>query len=595
MTHRLRRGIAAAGAAAVTAVVLSDIRRVPAQTADPCAAVLTTGSRADSGAQAASSTGFKRGDHDSCGHLDRLWAHRAAVAKKTRIRAQVESPRAENAGNVAVLYDAGDLIIAPNVFDLRGSGLRFTPNAAGGYDVNHQPLAFRATPGAPLVLGDDDSRRSPLPFVFTFYRKPREAVFVNSDGNLTFEDGDSASSPRNVTRLLAGPPRVAAFLADLDSTRGGRIVTSSDRGVFTVTWCAVNGFDSDQTATVQVSLLSDGSIEMQFGEQTTLGDAVVALSPGHTEEFTAVDLSANGLNAGAAAAVGERFAVASEVDTVAVARRFLATHADMFDDLVVFTDRRLRQDAFAVETGVKNDIRGIHIPNFDLSAEHGSAGRLQSIQNMDFLGKYPDDPHVRFRGENSTLSILGQEVGHRWLAFLLFRDHNGEESKALLGRDEAHWSFFFDSDASVVEGNDIEDLGDGSFRTVAAVERYSLLDQYAMGLVDASDMPPSFYVEHPTDGRPPRQSTSAPLVGVTFRGTRRKVRIEEVIAILGPRSPSTAASPHEYHQAFVYVVSAARNADPAAISKIDRIRVAWEQFFSRATDSRMRAITNLLD
>src|SRR4029453_19618168 len=113
---------------------------------------------------------------------------------------------------------------------------------------------------------------------------------------------DTPPAPRNVTRLLARPPRFAAFLADLDSTRGGRIVTSSDRGVFTVTWCAVNGFDSDQTATVQVSLLSDGSIEMQFGEQTTLGDAVVALSPGHTEEFTAVDLSANGLNAGAAAA-----------------------------------------------------------------------------------------------------------------------------------------------------------------------------------------------------------------------------------------------------------------------------------------------------
>ena len=40
-----------------------------------------------------------------------------------------------------------------------------------------------------------------------------------------------------------------------------------------------------------------------------------------------------------------------------------------------------------------------------------------------------------------------------------------------------------DSDASVMEGNDIEDLGGGSFRTVAAVQRYSLLDQYAMGLV----------------------------------------------------------------------------------------------------------------
>ncbi len=123
---------------------------------------------------------------------------------------------------------------------------------------------------------------------------------------------------------------------------------------------------------------------------------------------------------------------------------------------------------------------------------------------MDFIGKYPDDPQQTFLGENNTLSVLGQEVGHRWLAFLEFRDHTGARSEALLGRDQAHWSFFFDSDASVMEGNDIEDLGGGSFRTVAAVRRYSLLDQYAMGLVPESQVPPFFYVQNPVNvvGRP---------------------------------------------------------------------------------------------
>ena len=114
--------------------------------------------------------------------------------------------------------------------------------------------------------------------------------------------------------------------------------------------------------------------------------------------------------------------------------------------------------------------------------------------------KYPDDPNARVPGigENSTLSVLGQEVGHRWLAFLNFRDHNGRTSQSLLGRGEAHWSFFFDSDASVMEGNDIEDLGGGSFRTVATVQRYSALDQYAMGLLRDSEVPPFFWVESPT-------------------------------------------------------------------------------------------------
>ena len=35
------------------------------------------------------------------------------------------------------------------------------------------------------------------------------AAFVNSDGNITFGEGDNASTARDVGRLLAGAPRVA--------------------------------------------------------------------------------------------------------------------------------------------------------------------------------------------------------------------------------------------------------------------------------------------------------------------------------------------------------------------------------------------------
>jgi hypothetical protein len=48
-----------------------------------------------------------------------------------------------------------------------------------------------------------------------------------------------------------------------------------------------------------------------------------------------------------------------------------------------------------------------------------------------------------------------------------------------------------------------------------------------------------------------------------------------------------------YRQAFVYIASAGTTIDSAAIQKLDRIRVAWDQFLSRATDSRMRAETRL--
>ena len=163
----------------------------------------------------------------------------------------------------------------------------------------------------------------------------------------------------------------------------------------------------------------------------------------------------------------------SQLDLVGLTRKFYQSHADTYDQLVVWTDTAIIRDAFAYETTVANEIRGIGIDVYDASRDFGSGGRLRSLAVMDWVGKYPDDPTQKFLGENNTLSVLGQEVGHRWLAFLEFRDRTGQRSQALLGRGVAHWSFFFDSDASVMEGNDIEDLGGGAFRTTAAVQRFS--------------------------------------------------------------------------------------------------------------------------
>ena len=334
-------------------------------------------------------------------------------------------------------------------------------------------------------------------FGFSFFGQAQTTAFVNSDGNVTFEQEDRASTDRNVARLLTGPPRIAPFLADLDPSTGtGRVFGHAAADQYTVTWCGVRGFDSTRTTNAQLTLLPDGSIEMKFGT-VTLAEAIVGLSPGRTGEFVPVDLSANGPTGGGGGAVGERFAEQAQLDTVEVARKFYQSHPDNYDQLVIWTDTTVVDDAFAYEVTVANEIRGIGLSQFDASRDFGSAGRLRSYAVMDWIGKYPEDPLQVFLGENSTVSVLGQEVGHRWLAFLEFRNHTGARSEALLGRDQAHWSFFMDSDASVMEGNDIEDLGGGSFRTTGAVQRYSRLDQYAMGLVSPSQVPTFFYVENP--------------------------------------------------------------------------------------------------
>ena len=523
-----------------------------------------------------------------------LWLHQAARQQGLTVAAETALPSDnQDIGEIAVLQDVGDLIVRANRFDLANVGLRFTPNGTG-YDLSRAEGGFRSNLGTRVVLEDDDAREFDVPFPFSFFGVAQSKGFVNSDGNITFIESDTASSARNVARFLSGPPRVSPFFSDLDPTTGsGRIFLATGADGVTVTWCNVRGFDLDDTVTVQSTLLPTGVVEVRF-LNVTLNDAVVGLSPGATTKFTTSDLSGAAGGSGPATAMGERFAEEADLDLVEVARKFYRSHSDLFDQLVIWTDTRVVSgNTFAFETTVSNDIRGLNIGIFNFSDDYGSSGRLDSIMLMDALTKYPSSPTQRFLGEDSTLSLLGHETGHRWLAQLRFRDANGRRSEELLGRQLAHWSFFFDSDASFMEGNDIEDLGGGAFRTVAAAQRYSLLDQYAMGLVNPSQVPTFFYVEAPTNSMPDTDREDSPDVGVTFNGTKREVRIEDVVDVMGRREPNASGSPKTHRQAFIYIVSNGKTLDQAQVDKLERIRAAWPAFFREATNRRMTLETRL--
>jgi hypothetical protein len=529
--------------------------------------------------------------------LGALWRHRAAQRRLTTLA--VSSRATEDVGDVAVIQDEGDVIAPANTFDLQETGLRYLPKIGGGYDIARTDSSFRTPLGDSVRLDDDDTVARNLAFNFRFFDTTHSVAFVNSDGNITFGEGDDASSPRDIGRLLSGAPRVAPFLADLDPSVGGTVFVRSGIDVFTTTWCAVPVWDSSRRATVQVSLFVDGTLEMRYADASswTATDGVVGITPGHTENFLPVDLitTSAATIAGTTGAIGERFSERPDLDHVELVRKFYRTHADAYDQLIIWTDTVLTPDhGFAFEFNVANDISGIGLGQFDFSSDFGSTGhRLRSVVHMDAVSKYPDDPMTKFHGENNTLSILGQEVGHRWLAFLRFTDHNHQRSDALLGRDQGHWSFFFNSDGSVMEGNGIRDLGGGAFRTVAAVEKYSLLDQYVMGLVRDTDVPPFFYVENPTNVQPEGDADAAPRVGATFTGTRRDVLISDVIEAMGPRRPSADDSPKVQRQAFLFLTGKGRSTDRVAVAKIDRIRRAWERFFTQATDGRFRVETRL--
>ncbi len=584
------RRVAVASLAAFAAFTAWPVPAVT-QSPGPCDAALGRNTISAMRALPNRSEKYGRFGNDSRDVRDLL--HESAAASQARslsLRTSIRPMADRDDNNIAILEDhGGDLIIQPNPFDLANSGVRFEPSGTS-YTISSVDAEFRRTLGRGLSLQDDDSTASQtLAFPFQFYGRPFTSVFINSDGNLTFEEPDHESTERGITRLSTGVPRIAPFFADLDPSAGGGVFVSNSIEAMSITWCAVPAFGLPQTMTVQATLFPGGAIEFRFGA-SSLAEGIVALSPGRTELFSNLDLRGGAQPPAATAAFGERFVPSSSLDLVAASKRFYATHRDDFDQLVFWTDTPVLTDAFAFETTVKNSIAGTGLDAFDFAAELGSGGALQSVINMDRVGKYPPGPAGKFFGENSTLGILAHETGHRWLTRLHFLNADRVRSDDLLGRQRAHWSFFMDSDGSVMEGNEIQDQGGGLFRTMPTIEKYSRLDLYAMGLAPPSEVPPWFYVEAPVSGYDREDGTVA---HVTINGTRRDVLIQDVIDAMGPRVPAAANSPRLHRQAFIYVRRATAVQEPQDLLKLARIREQFGEFFSRATENRMVVRTTL--
>jgi len=520
--------------------------------------------------------------------------HERQLARERAVRgAAAIAPRASRSGNVAVLVDDGGLVVPPDAFDLEGGGVQFT-SSRRGVRIAVAEGALDGELGGKVTLGDDESL--PVEFAdgfrFPFFGHTYSGMFLNSDGNLTFEEPE-AQSDRELGTFLSGPPRIAPFFADLNPETapedgGVYLRRAADRVV--VTWRAVPGFGTNERNTFQVTLLGDGEVRFAY-ETVRSRNAVVGVSPGRDSKLDLLDFSSELPAASGRSAVAERFGTTARIDEFRIAQAFFAKFADAFDHLIVFADFPLDLGGgFAYELGAKNEIGGIGLSQIDYSADFGSHGRLRAFVMMSSLSHFPDDPDETFLGTNSTMDVLGQEAGHRWLAHLHFRDTDGKVSDALLGRDLAHWSFLHDTLASDMEGNEIADEGGGRFETVAATERYSPLDQYAMGLIPASAVPPFFYVTGAGDIRPERH----PEVGVAFTGQRRDVTIEDVIAVEGEREPPSTAAPKAFKMAFVLIEPQGKSPSRASLAKLDRIRRRWESYFHEATDFRGSVDTRLL-
>ncbi|HSP06169.1 MAG TPA: hypothetical protein VLR94_03285, partial [Acidobacteriota bacterium] len=172
---------------------------------------------------------------------------------------------------------------------------------------------------------------------------------------------------------------------------------------------------------------------------------------------------------------------------------------------------------------------------------------------------------------------------------------DGASSDLLLGRDLSHWSFFFDSDGSFLEGNQILQKSQTSFLTSKPFTGYSSLDLYLMGLLSASDVKPTYVVLGPSNFSPTFEfsAESAPEPDVSFRGSARAVTVDDVIAANGARSPDVTTSQKTFSHIFILIVKKDSPATAGDIAAVEQLRSAWESYFSAVTGGKGKMQTNV--
>jgi uncharacterized protein (TIGR03437 family) len=559
---------------------------------------------------------YARHDAAVCGTTrdtgsEMLFLHsQAARARRLRTATSATTPAPNDRDiGIAIIEDSGGVVETLNQFNLDQSTVTFTPTAAdaSSYRFVTSGASYESTAasqGAPIVaLGDDDAREVALPFAFPFFGNTYRKVWINSDGNLTFGAAENASTSRLTGRVTGGPPRIAPLFDDLDpSQTAGGVRAYSDGTHFVVSWVAVpewEQFGVGLNQTFQVKLYPDGRIAFAYsGVQPA--SAVVGIAPGSAKGATTLISFKNDPSADYQAAIVERFGNTQEIDIVLVAQRFYQTHEDAYDYLVVYNNSSIpaMSGALAYESTVRSSGSGWGVAPSDNGTQYGSPSRLQSVLNMGPLTQYPLDPNVfvaaRGLSNDTPLTILGHETGHLFMAYASIPDPADPTLHPMLGFGGVHWSFVFNSEASLDEGEQITDRGPAAsprFLTTAVTQHYSPLDQYLMGFRAPADVPDTFVV---TGYNPQLVSAiSHPAGGVAFDGTPLPITVGDIIKAEGRRTPDSTVAQRHYRFGFIMVVQTGTDPSAAQLQQVETYRQQFVDFYAKAGNGNASAETTL--
>ncbi|MDX1502299.1 MAG: hypothetical protein R3325_08035 [Thermoanaerobaculia bacterium] len=539
----------------------------------------------------------------------RLERRRDGLPEAFRAASATSRPKVVADGDLALMEDDGSLIITEKLFDLDNRGLRLkskkkTPDV---YKIGGLGARLGTNLGELLPLDDDDSILVALPFPFTFYGVEYDSMWVNSDGNITFDRPDRSSFARDLARVLNGPPRIAPFFEDYNpaafrAAEGATAAAADAPGVYVrfpsnkkaiVTWYRVPRFGQENENTFQVEISKNRQIKFRYGRvDGTVG--IVGIAPGGGSPLATVDFSEDRGDQ-YDSAIAERFADSVSVDEPAVAKAFYSVFEDDYSHLVVFTDFPIilgSLGTIAFERNISNAIDGIGLSRFDAGPIYGSKRPLESFVMMGQLGKYERNVFQKqFLSDLfAPIHILLHEVGHRWLFFASIRQ-GGLVPDQLRGRGDAHWSFYTHSVGSLLEGSFIEPDDDGpNFRTTDAPRIFSPFDLYLMGALSADEVPATFTVT----GSDTDKDSRAPEPGQVLVGTAVDVPIDSLVRAEGPRKPDADDAPRTIKMAIILLSREGETPSSQSLAHLEDFRVELEREFRRLTDRRLRVDTTLV-
>ncbi|HCP45754.1 MAG TPA: hypothetical protein DIU15_06920, partial [Deltaproteobacteria bacterium] len=235
---------------------------------------------------------------------------------------------------------------------------------------------------------------------------------------------------------------------------------------------------------------------------------------------------------------------------------FLAAHHDDYDFATLFVTEHLNFGA--LYSPLQNTTGGIGMPQFDQTTSTG----FSELEGFLFMNSIFD-----YTGSIHDALFFGQELGHRWASYV--RRRGGGQD--MLGRDDAHWSFWMDTDNSTMEGNNWVEHTTGRWRTDFGVDvGYSQLDRYLMGFLAPEDVDDWLLIKQPQVMDNPYQwgegniqpSTTPYYViqqwvddgddyPIVVAGNEELISIEDVTWIEGERNPSHEDSQRDFRMAFI--------------------------------------------